>query len=396
MSRRLLIAGGGIGGLAAALAAARAGWQTQVLEQAAAFSEVGAGVQLGPNATRVLQALGVLQAVRGAACAPQRLLARDAREGHEGCILGSLPLGADVESRYGAPYLTVHRADLHEALRQAAAQQGVNLQAACRLASVQDLAEGVQARSADGTTWGGDALVGADGLWSAVRPALVADGPPRASGHVAYRALIPMDRVTPAWCGPEVIAWLGPRLHAVSYPVRDGALLNLVVVVEQAVEGPAGGWDLPGTGERLRAAMGVVCGPLQALVDAAPAWGSWVLHDRPPVAGADAMARGRIALLGDAAHPMRPYLAQGAAMALEDAHEMGRCLGAVSDRILDVETALQRYALNRWERVARVQRRARRNGEIFHATGMVRLARDWVMRAAGGARVMDLPWLYAH
>jgi salicylate hydroxylase len=395
MSRGLLIAGGGIGGLAAALPAARAGWQVQVLEQAAAFSEIGAGVQLGPNATRVLQAMGVLDTVNEAACAPQHLLARDARAGHEGRILGSLPLGADATSRYGAPYLTVHRADLHTALRQAATQAGVSLQAGRRLVSVREQADDVQVQSDDGVAWGGDALVGADGLWSAVRPSLVADGPPRASDHVAYRALIPMDRVAPAWRAHEVTAWLGPRLHAVTYPVRAGALLNLVVVVEQAVEGPAGGWDLPGTGERLREAMGAVCTPLQALVEAAPSWGLWVLHDRTPVARAGEMARGRIALLGDAAHPMRPYLAQGAAMALEDAHALGRCLGAVSDRILDVQAALQRYALTRWQRVARVQRRARRNGEIFHATGPVRLARDWVMRAAG-ARVMDLPWLYAH
>lgn len=393
MSRGLLIAGGGIGGLAAALSAARAGWQAQVLEQATGFSEVGAGVQLGPNATRVLQALGVLDALREAACAPRRLMARDARDGR---VLGSLALGSDAESRYGAPYLTVHRADLHAALREAVSQAHVRLQAGYRLASIRVQADGVQVLSADGATCGGDALVGADGLWSAVRPALVADGPPRASDHVAYRALIPVDRVAPAWRECDVTAWLGPRLHAVTYPVRGGALLNLVVVVEQAVEGSVGGWDLPGTGERLREAMGSVCGPLQALVEAAPSWGLWVLHDRTPVAGAGEMARGRIALLGDAAHPMRPYLAQGAAMALEDAHELGRCLGAVADRILDVEAALQRYALTRWQRVARVQRRARRNGEIFHATGPVRLARDWVMRAAGGARVMDLPWLYAH
>lgn len=395
MSRGLLIAGGGIGGLAAALAAARAGWQVEVLEQAAAFSEVGAGVQLGPNATRVLQAMGVLDAVNEAACAPQRLLARDARAGHEGRILGSLPLGADAISRYGAPYLTVHRADLHTALCQAVVHASVSLQAGRRLGCVREQVDGVQVQSDDGVAWGGDALVGADGLWSVVRPALVADGPPLASDHVAYRALIPMDRVAPAWRVHEVTAWLGPRLHAVTYPVRAGALLNLVVVVEQAVEGAAGGWDLPGTGERLREAMGAVCTPLQALVEAAPSWGLWVLHDRTPVARAGEMVRGRIALLGDAAHPMRPYLAQGAAMALEDAHALGLCLGAVSDRILDVEAALQRYALTRWQRVARVQRRARRNGEIFHATGPVRLARDWVMRTAG-AQVMDLPWLYAH
>ncbi len=393
VSRRLLIAGGGIGGLAAALAAARAGWQVQVLEQAIAFSEVGAGVQLGPNATRVLGALGVLDAVRETACAPNHLLARDATRGH---ALGSLPLGASFESRYGSPYLTVHRADLHAALLRGLPGLEVDLQAGQRLAAVRDLPDGVQGVTGAGATLGADALVGADGLWSAVRPSLVSDAAPRPSDHVAYRALVPMDRLSAAWRAPAVTAWLGPRLHAVTYPVRGGALLNVVVVVEQAVEGSTGGWDLPGTGARLRTAMGPVCDPLQALVDAAPSWGLWVLHDRAPVAGAHEMAQGRLALLGDAAHPMRPYLAQGAAMALEDAHELGRCLGVVSDRILDVEPALRRYSLSRWERVARVQRRALRNGRIFHATGPVRVARDWVLRAGGGARVMDLPWLYAH
>jgi salicylate hydroxylase len=194
---------------------------------------------------------------------------------------------------------------------------------------------------------------------------------------------------------PEVTAWLGPHLHAVTYPVRGGTLLNVACFVEQPVEGPQQGWDLPGTSERLRAALGAVCDPLQAVVEAAPRWGLWVLHDRTPVAGAHEMARGRIALLGDASHPMRPYLAQGAAMALEDALELGQCLGGVRDRVMDTETALQRYALKRWQRVARVQRRSWRNGQIFHATGPVRLARDLAMGQLG-ARLMDLPWLYAH
>lgn len=393
MTQELVIAGGGIGGLAAARAAARAGWQARVFEQASAFSEVGAGVQLGPNATRALQALGGLEAIQPLACVPERLVARDAHRGH---TLGVLPLGREFEARYGAPYLTVHRADLHAALLQGLQGPPVILHTGKRIAGAEQRGGAVQASLSDGTACEGDALVAADGLWSAVRSTLVADGPPRPSDHVAYRALIPMASLPAGWQAPEVTAWLGPRLHAVTYPVRGGAMLNVVCVVEQGVEGPLHGWDLPGTANRLRAALGPVFDPLQALVDAAPAWGLWVLHDRAPVSAAREMARGHIALLGDAAHPMRPYLAQGAAMALEDAEELGRCLAAVRDRILDVETALQRYALNRWQRAARVQRRSRRNGAIFHASGPVRLARDLVMRAAGGARVMDLPWLYGH
>jgi salicylate hydroxylase len=322
---------------------------------------------------------------------PERLVARDALRAHE---LGALPLGADFLARYGAPYLAVHRADLHAALWRGLQDLPVHLAADRRVVAIDIQQVGVQVAISEGAPAVGDALVGADGLWSVVRSALVADAAPRASDHVAYRALIPMTRLPTAWQAPEITAWLGPHLHAVTYPVRGGSLLNVVCVVQQQVEGPSSGWDLPGTPERLRAALGAVCEPLQAVVDAAPAWGLWILHDRAPVQGAHQMASGRIALVGDAAHPMRPYLAQGASMALEDAQALGRCLGAVRDRGVDVETALHRYALERWQRVARVQRRARRNGTIFHATGLLRLARDLAMRSAGGTRVMDLPWLY--
>jgi salicylate hydroxylase len=164
-------------------------------------------------------------------------------------------------------------------------------------------------------------------------------------------------------------------------------------VVEQTIDGHAQGWDLPGTTARLMAATGTVGGPLRELLQAVPAWGLWVLHDRPPVAGPQQMARGCVALLGDAAHPMRPYLAQGAAMALEDADELGRSLTLVSARIADVPQALQNYAQARWQRVARVQRRSLRNGTIFHASGPLRLGRDLALRSLG-ARIMDLPWLY--
>jgi len=258
MSRQLLIAGAGIGGLAAALAASRAGWQARVFEQAAAFSEVGAGIQLGPNATRILGEWGVLPALQAKACLPARLVARDAYSGRE---LAALALGDAFEARYGAPYLTVLRTDLHAALLQAVEGEDVGLEAGRRLASVLERPEAVRVVLSGVGPCEGDALVGADGLWSAVRPVLVADGAPRASDHVAYRALVPMARVPQACRAMEVTAWLGPRLHVVTYPVAGGTQLNVVCVVQQAVEGPLQGWDLPGTGERLRAALGTVCGP---------------------------------------------------------------------------------------------------------------------------------------
>ena len=444
--RQLLVVGGGIGGLAAALAAARAGWQARVLEQAPRFTEVGAGIQMGPNVTRRLRDWGLLEAAQALACRPEALVARDALTGAE---LARLPLGDAFEARYGAPYLTIHRADLHGVLLQALRGTEVSLEAGQRVAGcVTGEAGGDDPRA--GRAWpggfpsrapgedavpgvavrlenalfpgpGGDALVGADGLWSAVRQSLLNDGPARPSDHVAYRGLVPLagpmdarDAAaatggaayaahTPhagyvpggARLAREVTAWLGPRLHAVSYPVQGGRALNVVCVVEETVDGAPQGWDLPGTASRLLAATGEVGGPLRELLQAVPTWGLWVLRDRAPVAGPQEMARGSVALLGDAAHPMRPYLAQGAAMAIEDAEELGRSLALVRERIVDVPQALQRYAQARGERVARVQRRSLRNGEIFHASGPLRLGRDLALRGLG-ARIMDLPWLYGY
>lgn len=411
--RQLLVVGGGIGGLAAALAAARAGWQARVLEQAPVFSEVGAGLQMGPNVTRRLRDWGLLEAVQTLACRPEALVARDAVSGAE---LARLPLGDAFEARYGAPYLTLHRADLHGVLRQALRGTAVSLEAGQRVvrcvSSEGEGAPGVavhldQARHPALVV---DALVGADGLWSAVRQSLLGDGLPRPSRHVAYRGLLPLDQtgVPGSAAQPfsrdaflpggapitrEVTAWLGPQLHAVSYPVQAGRAINVVCVVEETIDGHAQGWDLPGTTAHLMAATGPVGGPLRELLQAVPAWGLWVLHDRKPVAGPQEMARGCAALLGDAAHPMRPYLAQGAAMALEDADELGRALALVNARIADVPQALQRYAQARWQRVARVQRRSLRNGFIFHATGPLRLGRDLALRGLG-SRIMDVPWLY--
>jgi salicylate hydroxylase len=190
-----------------------------------------------------------------------------------------------------------------------------------------------------------------------------------------------------------VTVWLGPRLHVVAYPVRAGELLNVVAVVQGGAPGSAQDWDQAGAESELLAAMGPLCAPLRDLVGAMPEWRLWVLQDRPPLAGADEMVNGRIALLGDAAHPMRPYLAQGAGMAIEDAAELGRCLAGAKDGAGTVVDALRTYAANRWARCARVQARAERNGRIFHATGLMRWGRDLSLRMLGD-RLLDQPWLY--
>jgi salicylate hydroxylase len=391
MTQELLIAGGGIGGLAAAVAARRAGWEARLFEQADGFSEVGAGVQLGPNATRILREWGLLRGeMAQQAVAPPRLRVRDGAEGAE---LGVLPLGDTAVQRYGAPYLTLHRADLQAALLAAADEAGTRLHPGCRVEEVQQHPEGLVLRTTRRSGVEGDALVAADGLWSSLRKEVADDGQPQATGHLAYRGLVRQQDLPAALRSEEVTVWLAPRMHLVTYPVRAGEWLNAVCVVHGTQPGDPRDWDHAASQAQLEVALGPVCREARERVASIASWRLWVLHDRPPVAAAESLARGRIALLGDAAHPMRPYLAQGAGMAIEDARELQRVLGVADARVIDVPTALRRYALNRWHRVARVQERSRRNGTIFHATGALRLARNVALRSLG-ERLLDQPWLY--
>ena len=394
MSEELLVIGGGIGGLAAALAARRAGWEARLFEQAEALSEVGAGIQLGPNATRILREWELLDGELGRqAVAPPRLRVRDGSDGDD---LGVLELGDDIAQRYGAPYLTVHRADLQSALAGAALAAGTRVHLGARVESATQVDSVVQLRTtphAHAAPVEGDALVAADGVWSQLRAAVIADGPPQPSGHLAYRGLARQQDLPAALRSDEVTVWLAPRMHLVTYPLRGGEWLNAVCVVQGTQPGDPRDWDHAASQAQLEAALGPVCDEVRERVAAVPSWRLWILHDRPPVASAEGMARGRLALLGDAAHPMRPYPAQGAGMANEDARELQRVLSVADDRTVDVPTALRRYALNRWERVAQVQERSKRNGTIFHATGPLRMARNAAM-AALGTRLLDQPWLY--
>lgn len=402
MKKQVLVAGGGIGGLAAALGASRAGWDVRLFERAAAFSEVGAGVQLGPNVVRRLQAWDLHKPLQSVAAFPSRLQVRSALSGRE---LAELPLGATAIERYGAAYATIHRADLHGLLLAAVEKYTdtqLNLSHAIEgftdgsraTSPIPGAETAVTVRTSRGKEVEGDALVGADGLWSATRLHLLGGTVPRTTGHLAYRALVAQDALPKALRTQQITAWLGPRLHVVQYPVRRGELQNLVVIIEGPAPTDLQTWDHAANAADLEDALQGACPALRHAIDGATAagggWRLWPLSDRPPVRGPNDMAQGLVALLGDAAHPMVPYLAQGAGMAIEDAAELQR---ALSMHDLEVPLRLTRYALNRWQRNARVQARATRNGRIFHAVGPVRWGRDASLRLLG-QRVLDLPWLY--
>jgi salicylate hydroxylase len=390
----MIIVGGGIGGLAAALACGQAGARPQVLERAATFSEVGAGIQMGPNVTRTLHAWGLAEDLKAIGFAPRKLEAKDTQTGQ---VIGSLPLGQRSLDTYGAPYVTVHRADLHRVLLQKLMRSGLaQLHLDSEVEAVQQAADGIQicgaSLPASLTEFSQfSAMVGADGLWSATRQFVVPPTTPRVTGLLAYRALLPMQFLPEKLRLQDVNVWLGPRLHAVLYPVQCGECLNLVVVVQGQPPANLDDWDHAGHKEELDRAMGPIHADLRDMLAAVPAWRLWPLCDRPPLQGPHEMAKGRIALLGDAAHPMRPFLAQGAGMAIEDAAALARSWARAD---LPVEDRLQMYAQARWARNAQVQQRSIRNGQIFHLQGPLRWGRNVAMKLMGES-LMDVPWLYA-
>ena len=376
-----LIVGGGLGGLAAALALARQGFASHVLEQAPAFGEIGAGIQLGPNVFRMFERLGIAEAISRDAVFVDRLLMMDSLTG-ETVVRGDL--GDAFRERFGAPYAVTHRADFHRTLLEACeAAEAVTLETNAQVVSVEDLGGRVRAHLADGGRREGALLVGADGLWSKVREYVVGDGPPNVSGHIAYRAVLPIEEVPEAVRWNAATLWAGPRNHLVHYPLRRSTLFNLVAVFhsDRYVEG----WDSEGDpGELMERFAGVSSQPM-SLLEKIETWRMWVLCDREPVAD---WSRGRVCLLGDAAHPMLQYLAQGACMAMEDAVSLADALAADND----IERAFRSYTKARYLRTARVQLTARMMGEIYHAEGIRRELRNQVLSTAELREGMA--WLY--
>ena len=376
-----LIVGGGLGGLAAALALARQGFASHVLEQAPTFGEIGAGIQLGPNVFRMFERLGIGEAISRDAVFVDRLVMMDALT-DETVVTGDL--GEAFRKRFGARYAVTHRADFHRTLLEACEAAGsVTFETNAEVVSVEDLGGRVHAHLANGGRREGAFLVGADGLWSNVREHVVGDGPPKVSGHIAYRAVLPIEDVPEAVRWNAAALWAGPRNHLVHYPLRRSTLFNLVAVFhsDRYVEG----WDSEGDRDELMERFVGVSPRPMALLEKIETWRMWVLCDREPVSE---WSRGHICLLGDAAHPTLQYLAQGACMAVEDAVALADALAANDD----IERAFRAYAQARYLRTARVQLTARMMGEIYHAEGVRRELRNHVLSSAELREGMA--WLY--
>ncbi len=375
--------------MTAALALAGNGFRVVVLEQAERLEETGAGIQLTPNASRILIDLGLADRLRPMATAPTAVRVLSAASGRE---IVRMPL-ADADERYGAPYWAIHRGDLQEALAAAASQQqGVTIKLGVRAEDFIAHRNGitVMAQGSAGTTdERGAALLAADGLWSRARARLGHASSPRFSGRVAWRGVVPARQVPPEFREPLIHLWLGRDAHFVHYPVKAGSIINLVVITSDRWNEP--GWSEPASRAELvpRLAAQAWAPPARALVNLPDAWLKWALYDRRPIWR---WSRGPVALLGDAAHPMLPFLAQGAAMAIEDAAVAAQCLGRMPD---NPAGALRTYAAMRRWRTRKVQRMAARNGTIYHFAGAGAWLRDAVMRAIGGPRLLQhYDWIY--
>lgn len=392
-----VIAGGGVGGLTTALALAQAGQRSLLLERAPAFREVGAGLQLSPNASRILDRLNVLDALKGGAVAPEYVRLR---RGSDGADLTRIPL-ADSEARWGAPYLAVHRADLLAALVVRARQEPL-----IEIANDSTLTGFIQDEQGVAVTYrfdgefrraAGAALIGADGLRSMVRGRLFggAADKPAYTGHTAWRAILPAEGLPDFARRRAANLWFGDRAHLVHYPLRGGSVVNVVALVEDAWRGEgdaasADFWDIEGDRRFLLNRFKSWCQDARDLIGAGETWMRWPLFDRPAI---ESWSRERVALLGDAAHPMLPYLAQGAAQAIEDAAALGAAVAANPE---NPAIALASYSVRRVARVRRIQEAARAQGEIYHLSGFKAVARDVVLRVAGPRRLRARQdWIYA-
>jgi len=388
-ARQVLIAGAGIGGLSAALAIARTGIHVDVLEQAQQLEEAGAGIQLSPNATRILTDLGLAERLKATVVAPDAIRVMNAGNARE---IVRIPLGQKAEARYGAPFWVIHRADLQAALAEAVrAHTDITLSLGTRVEDYVVHANGVTVQTRKFGQIGEQqcgVLIGADGLWSAVRSRLRRERPPIFRHRTAWRALVPAADVLPLWRQPVVHLWLGREAHLVHYPVKGGALINIVAIADD--EWQATTWNAVGSREEVlrRFSRWDWAEQARALLGVPEHWAKWALYDRKkPHRG-----RGPVALIGDAAHPMLPFLAQGAAMAIEDGAVLAAHLSRQPDRPV---RALRAYEKERARRTRRAQKAARRQGRIYGRFGPEGAIRNLVMKWLGGDKLLArYDWVY--
>jgi len=381
----VLIAGAGIGGLTTAALLLQQGIDVDVHEQSAELGEVGAGIQISANAARVYQALGMLERVRAVAAQPSAYRFRLFDSGE---VLQNIELGEGYESRHGVPYLTVHRADLHRLLVERVRELKLGaIRLGRRVARIEQDADGVRVHFADGSEADGRLLAGADGIKSVVREHVLGASPPRFTGDASWRLMVAMERLPPAHRQHTVDIWVGPGKHAVTYPLRGGDVLNMVGCVEQRAW-DTDSWIDKAPWEDLQSDFRGWNASIAAVVDLAREGDCyrWAMNDREPV---PVWTRGRATLLGDAAHPTLPYMAQGAAMAVEDAAVLSRAIAR--DGL--VPAALHRYERHRVERTARIVRESAANRQLFHMDSVQSLRESFARRDMSGERNA---WLFSY
>ena len=380
----VLVAGGGIGGLAAALALVRQGFRVTVLEQAAEIGEIGAGIQLGPNAFHAFDALGVGDKARGRAVYTDYMVMHDALDEYQ---VGKIPTDEVFRKRFGNPYAVIHRQDIHNSLLEGAQETGkVEFITSTRVERVEQTDDTVTVHRTNGKSYTGQALIGADGGKSVVRAQYVND-PPRVTGHVVYRAVVEKKDFPENLRWNAASIWVGPNCHLVHYPLRGGEQYNVVVTFHSRNKEEWGVTD--GSKEEVQSYFQGICPKARQLIDLPKSWKRWATADREPIA---TWVFGRATILGDAAHPTTQYMAQGACMALEDAVTLGEALRVNNN---DWTQALALYQRSRVARTARIVLSGREMGRLYHAKGVERLVRNELWKGRTAERFYDaMEWLY--
>ena len=385
INQKIIVVGGGIGGLAAAMSLTRQGIEVLLLEQADEIAEIGAGIQLGPNAYAALDALGVGEAARNRSVFTDHLTMMDAVDAS---VVGRVDVGEAFRKRFGNPYGVIHRADIHLSILEAVEKHPlINFKTSTCIAGIKVNKDGVVVTDTDGNTYTADAVIGCDGLRSVVRDKLVNDKP-RVTGHVVYRAVVDVEDMPEDLCINAPVLWAGPHCHLGHYPLRGGKQYNLVVTFHSREKEE---WSVTdGSKEEVLSYFEGIHASPRRLLDCPKSWRRWATADRDPV---DSWGEGRATILGDAAHPMTQYLAQGACMALEDAVTLGEAVRVCDNNL---EKAFRLYEDIRIPRTARVVWSAREMGRLYHAKGVERLVRNSLWEGRSQERFYDsVEWLYS-